>query len=448
MEPKEIQNLEEDTIDLLHMTVCILKKWRILLVATLIGGLLGGAWQLLPKAQPQTMVNAELTEEMRIAAIYHRQYAQQKAYVENSSLMKMDSNHVFRGELEYYVSECHEPELVASHFESVLKDASVRLALCEALQLTDETDLDYLVGCGRDSARDAQPITEVEVNLQKEYAKFGFSVQASSEEQAENALVVLEAAIDQIHSTLKLPFELVKVFRSVHSGNSETLRNIQKSTVKEMDDSFISCVEMERKFTEKEKVVYERYLLNGEAAALVQEQTAPETSTFSIKKAVITAVVGALVACVWFAVKYLLNTMVKTADDVAIITRRNVIGLIREEESQKRGIDGFLDRLEAKSLSNGISVAYAAAAVKKLGDVVLICDKENAELNKVALDIGGGAIALDLVSRNADSLNRINQGMQIVLLAKLGETSKDQLRRETALYGQYGLTLAGTILVK
>lgn len=204
----------------------------------------------------------------------------------------------------------------------------------------------------------------------------------------------------------------------------------------------------EKEFTENEKKVYERYLLSGEIVVPVEEQLAPEANAFSLKKTIVAAVVGAFVICAWFAVKYLLNTMVKTADDVKVITRRNVIGMIHQETTRKRGIDGWMDQLETKTYPNGISLAYAAVAVKKLGNVVLVCDTENEELSKAAADIGGGTIVLDLISKNAESLNKIDEGMQIVLLVKLGETSKDQLRCETALYSQYGLTLAGTLLLE
>ena len=78
---------------------------------------------------------------------------------------------------------------------------------------------------------------------------------------------------------------------------------------------------------------------------------------------------------------------------------------------------------------------------------MVIFDQEDPALAAVVKEMAG-VPAMGLVSRDAKTLEQVKADAQLLLVVKLEGTTVEAVRQECALYRQYGLNLAGTILVR
>lgn len=451
MESKEMCGRHEDTIDLLHMAVSVLKKWRGLLLAIVIGGLLGCVWQLLPGESEQAPVEpVKLSDEMYLGKLYHDKFAKSMAYVEQSALMKMDSHNVYFGDMMYYIDDCEQAELVAAYFETILDDEGVRDALCEALQITCRSELPRMAWSDADVDWSTLTVGDTELKRDKGIVKLYFGVMAADKKQAQDALNVLSDAVAKKETELKVEyvFSLSLVNCNVQLDTDEALWDMQNDILEDLDDAYFSARDLEDELTSDERTTYKHYLMTGEVEESTAEQVQSRNPKISAKKIILLSVVAPFLACVWYAVRYLLDGNVKTADEAQALSKRNVIACVESTVPGKLKIDRWLDKLAGKRLPAGMPAVYATAAVEKLNNAVIVYDEENEHLQKFVQGLDCDVPAMGLMGVNAESLQKIDRDNQVVMLVKLGETARSQIQQEVVLCSQYDIPLAGVLLLK
>lgn len=437
---------DEVCINLGHLVVSLLKKWRSLLIWILIGGLLGGVWYgISPKNLVRSKEDAALIEQMKLAAMYRGQYEQQKDYVENSAFMKLNAGALYLGNAEYYISNCNDPEHLAVVFHSILTDEGIRSELCRILNISDETELEKMVDIRLNIHSETVVIGEVGLERIDIQEKGSLYVSAASENEdwTKEAIALLCSAVTETAEEQKAEqdFNIEQISQRIFFGRSQAFFDTQKAAFDKLEELKKAYYTIENGFSQAEYALYETYILSGKSEELpiVLFPSSP------LKKPVLLAVVFAFLACAWYVVQYLLAPTVKTADEADCITRRTLLGFIDESAPAKCVIDRWLNDLETHCFPRAVTVEYAVEAIKKLGQAVVVYDEENAALDVLAKKLGNH---LGLLSQNAQTMRSIQPDTQAVLLIKLNETSKMQIARETALCRQYGITLAGTILVK
>lgn len=443
MESRDIQSYEEETVDLVHLAVFLLKKWRSLLVCILVGCLLGGLWQCLPKKDAErSPKDAALIEQMELAAMYRRQYEKGKVYIENSPFMALNGEALYFGDSEYYIAECKDPDMVVASFNAILADADTRSELCRILGIADETDLGNMVSVRVSPNSDTvivgkDGVHQIDV---REKANVFIWVTADAEEKAEQALSLLCDAVERLSQSMVLDVRQVSKF--VSFGRNQDVNDAQANFINGQNDVLETCTTIESEFSEKEYKLYQNYVLAGK----VDELPAELFPDGFLKKPVLLAAAFTFLACVWYVMQYFTDPSVKTADQMTNITKRNVICLVDETAPAKNAVDHRLDMIEASRFPAAVSTAYAVAALQKMDRAVVIYDEKNEVLSALAQQLE--VPCMGLASQNAKTLKEISSENQIVLLAQLNETKKNQLQQECTIYRQYGLNLAGTILVK
>lgn len=444
MEPREVQYTDDEvTIDLAHFVVSILKKWKSLVILVLIGALLGAIPQWLPKTEEpeRSREDAALVEQMKVAANARSQYEELNRYVKYSPFMRLDSQNVYTARGEYYIPQCDDPDQLSAAFNALFADEAVRQKMCSILGIFNETDLNKMFWAYPSTITDNVIVGEMQVTV-KEKMGLHVGLYAATKEQAQQALDFLCETVETLpKATPGQHYELTQTSKTIQSGIASGLRSSQNEIRDELSAAHKNYTDLEKAFDEEQYDMYQEYILTGKSDELPVELFPSNP----LKKPVIIAFVFGFLGCGWYAVAYLLSGKVKTSDEAASITGKNVLAFIDESAPRKNPIDRWLESLEMHSYPAPVSAAYAAAAVAKLGSTVVLRDEENAELKVAAQSLG---TSMGLIAQDPQTLNSLNADTQAVLLVKLGTTTKMQLQRECALCRQYGIKVAGTVLVK
>lgn len=447
MESREIQNMQEDTIDLAHLVISVMKKWKIVLIVMLAGGLLGAALQWVSnRAEPErSREDAALVEKMTVAASSHMHYEELKHYVESSAFMQLDHQNAYSGTAQYFVSECENPEYAVQSFYAIFLDESVRKALSDFLGVTNGFDLDRMVMRKATIVADPKIAGEMKVDVKKSI-DFCVDIYGVEQEQVQKAIDFICEKIDRLPARLKPghEIELESIYQGVRSGVSADLREAQTKTWNELNEAFEKYTIQEDGLTPKQYKVYEEYFLTGKAGEL-------PTNLFlenPLKMPLILAIAFGFLVCVVGVVQYLMNRKVKNSGEVYSITGKEILGFVDETDRKKCGVDRWLEKMENSCYPPAVSAEYIAAAVAKIGQVVAVYDEQDDSMEKLVQKLSPSVPCMALMSQNLGSLEQITQKNRVVILVKLGVTSKAQIRRETAMCSQYGIELVGTILVK
>lgn len=446
MEQREFQNYDDEmTIDLVHFTVSILKKWKSLLILGLIGALLGGVLQWMPNAEEpeRSREDAVLVEKMKVAAVSHDQYEELERYVKYSPFMRLDSQNVYSGSAEYYIPKCEDPDQIEASFHALFEDEVTRSALCGILGISNELDLDKMIWHQSRVKTDPKIVGDMQVEL-KEKLSINVGVYAATREQAQQALNLMCETVETLAEKVapKQNFTLTQIANSVQAGVVSELRDAQNKLRAELNEAHKAYTTLEKEFSEEEYALYQEYALTGNTSELPMELFPSNP----LKKPVILTVVFGFLGCAWYAAAYLLSSKVKTVDEITGITGKNVLGFTNNALPRKNRIDRWLDSLENRSFPQSVAAGYAAAAVAKLGNAVVVYDEEDQQLRELARELG--VPAMNMVSRDSNTLSSLGSDTQVVLLVKLGTTTKMQLQQEIAICRQYGIPVAGSILVK
>ncbi|MDO5400978.1 MAG: hypothetical protein Q4F17_08370 [Eubacteriales bacterium] len=466
METRETQYDDEITIDLAHMAACILKKWRSIILIALIGCLLGCLWQWVPQWLDREGANllsfregqedknldklsredAALLEKMELTAAHRKQYEKQKTYVESSPFMKLKSDHVFTGESVYYLSKCKDPDLMGAYLDAAFNDGAARLELCKILNITDEMDLDKMVRHWTDKKTDTLVIGENQLDMVSVKEKMSLTVTVFGAERVrvQQALDFLDTMVLALEESLSenQSFTLTNVSKTVTEGAVPTLLAEQNAILNELNEAYKTYSTLEKELNEEEFAFYEENVVPGKTIA-VTGALFPDNP---LKKPVLVTVAFGFLAVAWYVVAYLMSGAVKTPDEAVQLTGRNVLALIDSGSPAKCAVDRRLDAMAARSFPAAVPAGYAGAAVDKLERAVVLYDTSDEHLKKTADALG--VAAMGLLGQDAKTLAALGRENQAVLLVRLNATTKVQLQREAALCRQYGIPLAGSILVK
>lgn len=452
MDTRDIQNWEEEemTIDLGHFALSIAKRWKRILALTLAGALVGAALNFLPKGtedgkEPErSREDAALVEQMTVAANARSQYDQLNRYLAQSPFMKLDSQNVFTGTIEYYIPLCADPDQIVASSSALLKHEALRETMCGILGISDEADLDKMFWHGAYVQSDPQVVDGIQVEIRQKVS-LSAGVYAATREQAQQAVDFLASTMSQLPSAVspKQDFQLVEISRQVQAGVASPLREAQNQLRDELSKAHENYTKLESSFDEEQFDLYQEYVLTGRTGELPLELFPSNP----LKKPVILAVVFAFLGCGWYAVAYLVSGKAKTADQVREVTRRNVLAFVDRKPQSKNPLDRWLDQMGSKAGPAPVDEHYVAALLGKLDQPVVVYDKGNATLDQLAKALPG-IRAMGLVSRDSETLRQLAKDAQLVLLVQLEDTPVETIRQEKALCQQYGLDLVGSVVVR
>lgn len=437
---QKIRN-EKEEIDLVQMIQYVLQKWKILLLAGVVGLLLGGAFGAMKtgKEPAQMDINDLNADQIQQYASYHQFYEDEVARQKESIYMNMDPGAVYMANKKYYIA-AQESDLnrLGLAIGSILQKQDVYDQVREKTGLT----------CSQRCLAELMSIwfTETEkkaIQLNDDNSNDGriyISVSAPSEEIGEEILAVLDAQVQavcaQIAQTAEGGMTYEAMTQTGRTGYNGDVVSARLNGADRLAAYLETLSKIEKDLTDDDKAYY---------AQVYEGEWKPKNKM--LKWAVLGGFAFFVLAGGWFALAFLLDGSVKGTDELEDRYGLYLLARVEPEGAAKKNLRG-LDKLfaEKPQYNDG---AYLSAALSATGisGLVLSGDLANAQIAqtmKTAAQAGGYKVC-DRFEVDAQAVADKMDG--VVLFIQPWVTKKAQVLRELEICDFNGLPVIGFVAV-
>lgn len=437
---QKIRN-EKEEIDLVQMIQYVLQKWKILLLAGVVGLLLGGAFGAMKtgKEPAQMDINDLNADQIQQYANYHQFYEDEVARQKESIYMNMDPEAVYMANKKYYIA-AQESDLnrLGLAIGSILQKQDVYDQVREKTGLT----------CSQRCLAELMSIwfTETEkkaIQLNDDNSNDGriyISVSAPSEEIGEEILAVLDAQVQavcaQIAQTAEGGMTYEAMTQTGRTGYNGDVVSARLNGADRLAAYLETLSKIEKDLTDDDKAYYEQ---------VYEGEWKPKNKM--LKWAVLGGFAFFVLAGGWFALAFLLDGSVKGTDELEDRYGLHLLARVEPEGAAKKNLRG-LDKLfaEKPQYNDG---AYLSAALSATGisGLVLSGDLANAQIAqtmKTAAQAGGYKVC-DRFEVDAQAVADKMDG--VVLFIQPWVTKKAQVLRELEICDFNGLPVIGFVAV-
>ena len=432
---------DEEEIDLVQMMRYILQKWKILLLAGVVGLLLGGAFGAMKAGkQPAQMDIDDLNiDQIQQYVSYHQFYEDEITRQAESIYMNMDPEAVYMASKKYYIA-AQESDLnrLGLAIGSILQKQDVYDQVREKTGLT----------CSQRCLAELMSIwfTETEkkaIQLNDDNSNDGriyISVSAPSEEIGEEILAVLDAQVQavcaQVAQTAEGGMTYEAMTQSGRTGYNGDVVSARLNGADRLAAYLETLSKIEKDLTDDDKAYYEQ---------VYEGEWKPKNKM--LKWAVFGGFAFFVLAGGWFALAFLLDGSVKGTDELEDRYGLHLLARVEPEGAAKKNLRG-LDKLfaEKPQYNDG---AYLSAALSATGisGLVLSGDLANAQIAqtmKTAAQAGGYKVC-DRFEVDAQAVADKMDG--VVLFIQPWVTKKAQVLRELEICDFNGLPVIGFVAV-
>lgn len=478
---------DDEEIDLIDLMFYLLKQWKTLILAVLIGAILGSGIYVVKKnaaeaeaaaAAVQTTVSEEDAEDlletyqvdpdvknnMELAYQYRQLYRKQLEYNQKSMIMQMDPSRVYCGKVKYYISAGTDTTLVSSVFESLMEESDFlqRMKAASGLECEEQYIrelIDWSVSRDSDASINIQNYSSDEAYFTAKNVTITYTVNSGDERSCSAMLQVIRDRVAELDESCREnypEYEMTKVADSVRVIANSNYLSQQKNNADQLNTYLTNMSRLESAFEENDLEYYNLAYLSREYDPDEEEVVEPVVEPESVSP-VKWLLIGVLLMCVcWggvYLVRYLLDPRIRTSGEVQNMYRCPLLGRVSSGKPAGKGINGWLDRLYGRCKAPVDSVDYVAAAVDSLQkEELLVCG--NASLPAVTalmqqlsgqcrkLSVGG------LVSQDNRTLEEAKQADGVILAVQIGETRRAELQRELEVCRLQGIPVAGIVVVE
>lgn len=494
MDEQRYNYYEDDVeIDLIDLMFHLLKKWRGLIVAIVLGAVLGmGIYAVKAHQQKKELAaNAATAEEMQkedtfdesqydidddvkanmeLAYQYRQLYRRQLEYNQKSIIMKLDPNAVYTGDLKYYLTAGYDTGLVSVLYQSILSDKNLLTELQAASGL--DCDVPYikeLIDSGVSTENDSNininnlvsDLTDSMASVTKN-AIISYKVVSTSEESCEKMIQVIREKVQELDAQCQenyAGYSAVEVADSVRKVTDNSYLNLQKTNIDQLNTYLTNVQRLENALSDTEKEYYCKKYLAREYKAENEEDTANTVVTLEaepVSKVKWLLVGMILCICLWGAYeccRYLFDGSVKTASEAQTLTHLPVLGCYQHQTSERKGLDRLLDCLQAKMGRKGDSLSYMKAVITSMEEAAIVLSVESGltETRKIMDEFASMCQNLkcsDYTCENEDALAMAKNVGNEILVVSTGKTRKINLERELEVCRLQGINITGFIIVE
>ena len=437
---QKIRN-EKEEIDLVQMIQYVLQKWKILLLAGVVGLLLGGAFGAIKTGkQPVQMDIDDLNiDQIQQYVSYHQFYEDEITRQAESIYMNMNPEAVYMANKSYYVA-AQESDLnrIGLAIGSILQKQEVYDQVREKTGLT----------CSQRCLAELMSVwfTETEkkaIQLSDDNSNDGriyISVSAPSEEIGEEILAVLDAQVQAVCAQIAQTAEDGMIYEAMtqtgRTGYNGGVVSARQNGADRLAAYLETLSKIEKDLTDNDKAYY---------AQVYEGSWKPENKM--PKWAALGGAVLFVLAGGWFALAFLLDGSVKGTDELEDRYGLHLLARVEPEGAAKKNLRG-LDKLfaEKPQYNDG---AYLSAALSATGisGLVLSGDLANAQIAqtmKTAAQAGGYKVC-DRFDVDAQAVADKMDG--VVLFIQPWVTKKAQVLRELEICDFNGLPVIGFVAV-
>ena len=480
-------NYEDDMeIDLVDLMFYLLKKWRSLIVAIVIGVILGAGLYVVKNYQQQAEQAAQEAEllkndedeafdekdyniskdtkvNMDIAYQYRQLYNKQLEYNQKSIIMQLDPNEVYAGVLEYYISAENNTELISELYQSILNDDDVLEELKDASGLKCETPyIKELISSEDGNDKDvAINVNSNGENVEK-HSFVTYKVVSTDQKSCEKMLQVLRERVEALqaeHEETYGAYGASEVSSAISQVTDTTYLNAQRENVDRLSNYLTTMKEAESAFSDDEKTYYtNKYLAKEyvdsdnaeEAKAVLLEEAEPVSKVKWIAIGVI------LLVMIWggyYVVRYLLDQRIKTVSELQNTYHLPVIGIVQTETNDSKGLDKMLDHLYQNTKQKPDTLEYVIQAINAMQTerAVLCGDIEIPEVKKLMEELSDSCEHMktgDFISKNIESLEHAKVAGNEILVVRVDKNRRKEIEKEIESCRLQKISMVGVVVVE
>lgn len=431
----------EEEIDLVQMMRYILQKWKILLLAGVVGLLVGGALGAMKtEKEPAQMDIDDLNiDQIQQYASYHQFYEDEVARQAESIYMNMNPEAVYMANKNYYVA-AQESDLnrLGLAISSILQKQEVYDQVREKTGLT----------CSQRCLAELMSVwfTETEkkaIQLSDDNSNDGriyISVSAPSEEIGEAILAVLDAQVQavcaQIAQTAENGMTYEAMTQTGRTGYNGGVVSARQNGTNQLASYLSTLSSIEKDLTDEDKAYY---------AQVYEEEWKPKNKM--LKWAVLGAVAFFVLAGGWYVLAFLLDGSVKGTDELEERYGLHLLARVEPEGAAKKNLRGLNKLFAEKPLYNDAAYLSAALSAAGVSGLVLSGDLANAQIAqtmKAAAQAGGYKVC-DRFAVDAQAVADKTDG--VVLFIQPWVTKNAQVLRELEICEFNGLPVLGFVAV-
>ena len=419
----------------------ILQKWKILLLAGVVGLLLGGAFGAMKTGkEPAQMDIDDLNiDQIQQYASYHRFYEDEMTRQAESIYMNMDPEAVYMANKNYYVA-AQESDLnrISLAIGSILQKQEVYDQVREKTGLT----------CSQRCLAELMSVwfTETEkkaIQLSDDNSNDGriyISISAPSEEIGEEILAVLDAQVQAVCAQIAQTAEDGMIYEAMtqtgRTGYNGGVVSARQNGADRLAAYLETLSKIEKDLTDDDKAYYEQ---------VYTDDWKPKNKM--LKWAVLGGFAFFVLAGGWYVLMFLLDGSVKETDELEERYGLHLLARVEPEGAVKKNLRG-LDKLFAeKPLYNDGAYLSAALSATGVSGLVLSGDLANAQIAqtmKTAAQAGGYKVC-DRFAVDAQAVADKTDG--VVLFIQPWVTKNAQVLRELEICEFNGLPVLGFVAV-
>ncbi len=454
----QIANQDDvSVIDIKDMILAICQKWRVLISLGVVGLILGmafGAYQF--NKEPEFDTDELNLKGIEQYARYQQMYNRQLEWENESVLLNIDPDEAYSGSIQYLLRVNSNDSMIVSGLYSKILNNETRAELAQASGLNctvramqelasigySELDRDSLPELVYTSAGgEATQQSDTEMLLT---ARVTLSATAPSQEICEKLLEQLDSYVAEMNAYVVANYSVTieeQIITPASVGSSTAITDAKKKSTETLASYANTLTSLEKNLSDDDLLYYAQNYPTDE------EPEEGSLAVAMVKWALIIGVLlGALGVC-WYGVIYLLDTHIKTSDDLLAYGLHPLAVL--EEKSEKK--KNALDRLFATK-HNYNSVEYLAQELAGLGlGRVIICgDMQDEQISAVAQK----AAALDStftpamrMGADAGTQQLVREAGGVVLLVHLRQTVRADLEQEIRICKKIKGNIIGVVMI-
>lgn len=487
----------EREIDLLDLIADILAHWISVLIATIVGAVLLGAFgyvksykefQNTQNEQVTVSNTNDTTREEKIkrmkeslgdnllagvdsVIVWENKYDLKEIYYKNSLYMQLDPLNVVQKELVYQIQV--EDNSAGSKFGIVYGNVINNIGLYDWIEQQTGLDAAYVgelisadVQSGMRVADDEKQILLSDSNCVK------IVIMQKDEESCEKLADAVKEYLAMQQENLSQEIgnhELILLSEAMGTVSNTEVLDKQTSYRDEISSLKATIAATKAGFTEEQKQYYDLLTQNDSEIVNTTQDAAAESVTvqkpsISIKYVVLGAVIFAFVYAMILCLMHIFNGKLRASDELQNLYQIPQMGLIVKDSKKKLLPDRWVDNLRnhgkrkftpAQSMELAVAAVKIAAVKNGLDHVCLmgcnlaegadnVCEsiKQALEKEQIAVTI------LDNALYNAEAMEKLENEKGVVLVEKAGSTLYDEVAKEIELLTRQDIAVLGGIVVE
>lgn len=462
---------DEIEINLMDLIFYLLKRWKTLIGAILLGAVIGGAFFMRKKlADVQTppasviekyTVDPDVRSNMELAFQYRQLYAQQMEYNQNSFIMQMDPGEVYVGVLKYYVTAGEQTNPICEHFLGLLGESDMLGELKNAADLDcEEQYLNEIISAS--TTKNDKTVIAIDDGSVFDDAVVVYSVFFKDADSCQRMLDVIQTRAEALNRELQSvygEYRFENIQKTVKLTINNDYLNRQKSYTDAVNTYLSNFTKIENAFEEDDlkyyKAVYlenEKPVEGGSESADIAEPGPQDNKKEVTRSVLIGIVILGVFWAAFYILKYIFDNRVKSAQELQRCYGLNLLGRIEYSKKTPRGVDKLLSEMNRKRKGNADTLEYIASMIKSL-DVQhpLVCVDHTHQgaktfvnaLAEICTNMKQG----DLLHQEGGTLEIAKSVDGVILTAVVGYTSQRQIRRDLDICRLQKIPVLGVLVI-